>query len=79
MASSSMMPQFGSVTEPLLAPNTTAVCSGSMACNIFDVSYAAVLVGALMTKLTASTPSPSVSTADTSMSEGSTGTPESVR
>eukprot|EP00964_Phaeocystis_antarctica_P097761 scaffold63831_cov41-Phaeocystis_antarctica.AAC.2 len=74
-----MIPQLGSVTEPLLAPNTAAVGSGSRACNISAVSDAAVLVGELMTKLTASTPFPSVSTAETSMSEGSTGAPEPVR
>ena len=69
MASESMSAHDGVVTEPLLAPNTAAMSSGDAACIASDACIATPMLGALVMVLTESTPSPSVSVAETAISE----------
>eukprot|EP00964_Phaeocystis_antarctica_P136079 scaffold100487_cov36-Phaeocystis_antarctica.AAC.2 len=74
-----MIPQFGSVTEFSAAPNTPANGPGSRACRASDILYARTLRDTQIVTLTNSTPFPSVSIAEMSIFEGSTGAPESFR
>ena len=69
MASESMSAHDGVVTEPLLAPNTAAMSSGVAAPIASDACIATPMLGALVMVLTESTPSPSVSVAETAISE----------
>ena len=69
MALESMSAHDGVVTEPLLAPNTAAMSSGDAACIASDACIATPMLGALVMVLTESTPSPSVSVAETAISE----------
>eukprot|EP00964_Phaeocystis_antarctica_P154212 scaffold122810_cov63-Phaeocystis_antarctica.AAC.1 len=77
MALESMMPHFGSVTEPSAAPNSTSTSARVMFCRPSDAACAASPLGALMLMLTVRFPSPSLSATDTVMSEGSKSAPSS--
>ena len=71
MASELMIAHGGWVTEPVVAPNTAATSSGTAAKtpSDSDACIATPMLGALVTVLTESTPSPFVSVAETAISE----------